>query len=357
MCRTQKLERSNLTIDLIDLREKAFNAKAISKVEAAEILNLTNKRQITDLFKVTRALSHRQNGKIVNFYFTGSFFPALSVTGSECALRCKHCQTQLLQKLPAAKTPQKLVEICEKLSQRGAKGVLITGGCQLNGAVPISRFLGAVSEVKKKTGLMVIAHTGILDTKEARELVNAGLDGAAVDVVSSPQTTKSVYGTEFNAEDYGKTLRALETAKMHIVSPHVCVGLNFGKLTHESDSLHLITKIKPTTVVITALMPLKGTPMERVRVAPIDVAKVIIAAILMFPNIPITLGCARSKGPDREQIEKFAIQAGVTNIAIPSESAIQEAESFGLTIAGYGACCAVPPTASFKLKNWRHANT
>ncbi len=127
-------------------------------------------------------------------------------------------------------------------------------------------------------------------------------------------------------------LELLETAKMPIISPHVCVGLNFGSLKHELDSLSIIAKIKPTTVVITAILPLRGTPMEKVRVAAFDVAKVVIAAKLMFPNIPITLGCARSKGPDREHIEKLAIHAGVTNVAVPSESAIKEAESIGLKI-------------------------
>ncbi len=339
------------------MRKKAFNGKAISKNEAAEIIHLTDKQQISDLIKITKAASDKQNGKRINFYYTGNYFPALSVTGSSCALKCKHCETQLLQQLPAAPTPQKLVEICEKISQAGAKGVLITGGCQLNGKVPIGRFLDAISEVKKKTNLVVIGHTGFLETEEAQELVDAGLDGAAVDVVGLSETTKSVYGVEFNPEDYGKTLIALEKAKMPLISPHVCVGLNFGSLKHELESLNIITRIKPTTVVITALMPLRGTPMEKIRVAPLNVAKIMIVTKLMFPNIPITLGCARSKGPDREQIEKLAIRIGITNIAVPSESTIKEAESLGLAIAGYGACCAVPPSASLKLENWRNNNT
>jgi len=338
-----------LTNRLADLKDKASNDIAISIGEAAELLELRDEQQIIDLMAITRAVSDLQMGRKINFYYTSHYFPAISVTGSECALRCKHCETKLLQNLTAASSSQKLVEICEKLANKGAKGVLVTGGCLSNGKVPVSRFLDSIALVKKKTNLIVIAHTGILNFEEAKKLVAAGLDGAAVDVVGLPQTTKAVYGIEIKPEDYAGTLRALEKAQMPIISPHVCVGLNFGNMEHELESLKIISGIKPTTVVITALMPLRGTPMEKAQVKPFDVVKVVAVARLMFPNVPITLGCARSKGAGRSLIEKLAIQAGITNVATPSDFAIKQAKSIGLTTACYAACCAVPPTPSLKL--------
>ena len=338
-----------MTNRLADLKDKAFSGIAISIGEAAELLDLRDERQIMDLMAITRAVSDLQMGRKINFYYTSHYFPAISVTGSECALRCKHCETKLLQNLTAASSPQKLVEICEKLANKGAKGVLVTGGCLSNGKVPVSRFLDSIALVKKKTNLIVIAHTGILDFEEAKNLVSAGLDGAAVDVVGLPETTKAVYGIEIKPEDYVGTLEALEKAEMPIISPHVCVGLNFGNLKHELASLKIISGVKPTTVVITALMPLRGTPMEKVHVNAFDVVKIVSVARLMFPNVPITLGCARSKGADRALIEKLAIQAGITNIATPSNFALKHAESLGLTTECYAACCAVPPASSLKL--------
>lgn len=338
-----------LTNRLTDLKNKASNGMAISIGEAAELLELRDEQQIMDLMTIARAVSDLQMGRKINFYYTSHYFPAISVTGSECALRCKHCETKLLQNLTAASSPQKFVEICEKLASKGAKGVLVTGGCLLNGKVPLSGFLDSISLVKKKTNLIVIAHTGILGFDEARNLVAAGLDGAAVDVVGSAETTKAVYGIKLEPKDYAGTLKALERAEMPIISPHVCVGLNFGNLSHELASLEIISSIKPTTVVITALMPLRGTPMQEVRVNPFDVVKVVAVSRLMFPNVPVTLGCAESKGDDRALIDKLAIQAGVTNIAIPSDLTLEYVKTLGLKAESYAACCAVPPAPPLRL--------
>jgi uncharacterized radical SAM superfamily protein len=246
-----------------------------------------------------------------------------------------------------------LIKKCLKLSEQGAKGVLLTGGCTKNGKVPVNNFLEAINQIKQNTSLVVIAHTGILTLDEARKLVAANVDGAAVDVVGLEETTKEVYGVKIPPEKYLETLKALQQAKMPIISPHVCVGLNFGIMKHELASLKLIQQINPTTVVITAIMPLRGTPMEAVKVVALDVVKVVAIAKLMFPHSTVTLGCARSKGSDRQLIESLSIQAGINAIAVPSEKTVKQAESMGLEIQGYSACCGVPPLESLKLSTWR----
>jgi uncharacterized radical SAM superfamily protein len=332
-----------------DLKDQACSGVAISLKQAADLLKIEDEQQIKELMSVAREASYLRMNKRVNFYYSSHYFPALSLTGSECALRCKHCETRLLQNLTAAPSPEKLVCICGKIAAKGARGVLITGGCTLNGKVALGRFLDAIALVKKKTNLMVIAHTGILDFNEAEKLVAAKIDGAAVDVVGLPEITQAVYGIEITPKDYAGTLASLEKAGMPIISPHVCVGLNFGNLSHELASLNLISGIKPTTVVITALMPLRGTPMERIHVKAFDVVKVVALARLIFPDVPITLGCARSKGDDRTLIERLAIQAGVTSIAIPSDRTLEYAKTLGLKTESYAACCAVPPAPSLRL--------
>ncbi len=332
-----------------ELQNKALNHTVFSNYDIAKIFKLTNEGQILNLLTLARTVSDRVFGKHINFYYTSNYFPALSVTGTECALNCKHCGKTLLQRLTPVTTPKRFVETCKKLAKLGAKGVLITGGCSMNATVPINRFLDAITEVKKKTKLVLIAHTGLVDYSEAKDLVNAGLDGAAVDIVGSVETAKAVYGIEISPKSYGSSLKALSRAKLPIISPHVCVGLDFGVLKHELVALRIISEIKPTSVVITALMPLRRTPMETVKPAPMDVAKVIAIARLMFPMIPITLGCARSKGTDRELIERLAIYSGATSIAVPTANTIKEAQSLGMNVESYAACCAVPPSSSLKL--------
>jgi len=321
----------------------------ISFDEAKRLFRLNDEQTLESLFSVARSVANRHHGRRINFFCTSKYFPSISITGIYCALNCKHCQKKLLKGLIPATSPKRFVKICEKLASLGAKGVLISGGYLMNGKLPVDKFSDAIVKVKKKTSLILIAHTGLLDFNEAKKLVDAGLDGAAVDIVGSRQTTKAIYGIEIKPKKYVCTLKALERAKTPIISPHVCVGLHFGELKGELESLRIISRIKPTTIVIIALMPLRGTPLENVKTSPTDVAKVIAIAKLMFPDVPLTLGCARSKGTDRELIDELAIRAGITNIAIPTKRAIETAHSLKMENEYYSACCAVPPLPSLRI--------
>jgi len=323
--------------------------ESISFDEAERLFQLNEEQALKRLLSAARTVANKRNGKYINFYYTSKYFPSVSITGANCALNCKHCQKKLLEGLIPATTPKRFIKVCEKLAKLGAKGILITGGCSTSGKVPVGKFLDAIVEVKKKTSLILIAHTGLLNFKEARRLVEAGLDGVALDIVGSSETTNAIYGIEIKPKDYAHTLKALKRAKTSIISPHVCVGLHFGKLKSELECLKIIFKIKPTTIVIIALMPLRGAPMENVKPSPSDIAKMIAITKLMFPDVPLTLGCARSKGSDRELIDKLAIYAGVTNIAIPTRKAIQTAQSLGMETRCYSACCAVPPLPTLRI--------
>jgi uncharacterized radical SAM superfamily protein len=72
---------------------------------------------------------------------------------------------------------------------------------------------------------------------------------------------------------------------------------------------------------------------------PMDIARVIAAARLIFPKIPIVLGCMRPKGRHRVETDVLAVKAGVNAIAFPTEEAIKFAESRGKKIFFSSFCC------------------
>lgn len=302
--------------------------------KAVELQRLINK---------SREMSYKNFGQNINFYYTSNYFPAISVTGSACALNCKHCGRILIERLAPATTPKELVKTCLKFHERGSTGALITGGCTREGKVPLHGFLDAISEIKKKTDLILIAHTGIMDYDEAKSLKEAGIEGVCVDIVGSEETTKEIYGIELYPEDYEKTLKALKKARIKNISPHVCVGLHHGKLMHELNALKIISSINPSNVVIIGLTNLVGTPMEKIRINPRDLIKILCLARIEFPGSYISLGCARGKGELRAEIDKLALQAGVNNVAIPTPTAYKEAKKLNLKIREFKACCALLP--------------
>ncbi len=315
------------------------------KIEKMQELIQLEGDVLEDLFDKARRIKENLTGKSVNFYFTGESFPAISVTGDACALDCKHCGRNMLKGVHHVRKGDDIVEMAKAFEKKGAIGCLLTGGCRPDGSVPIDEFLDAIETIKRETSLFLLAHTGIIDAHAARRLSNAGLDGVSLDIVGNAEVAKRVYGIGITPEKYRESLINLEK-RFDVVSPHVCVGLDFGKLSHELEALEIVSSIRPTTIEIIALMPLKETPMENSKPSPMDVAKIIAIAQLSFPETPIILGCAHSRGTDRATIEELALRAGVSGIALPTPKTEVLALKMGYGTRKIETCCAVPYSAS-----------
>ncbi len=276
-----------------------------------------------------------------NNYFRSSkaFFPSISITGSSCTLKCKHCNGKVLNTMFPVSTPKELFDLCKKLKEKGAEGCLISGGCLPDGSVPIDKFIDAIAEVKKELGLIIVTHTGIIEAATAKRLKKAGIDAVLIDIIGSNQTIREVYRLKVSVEDYDRSLKALHESGIPFV-PHLLVGLHYGKLKGELHALKMISKYSPSAIIIIAFMPIHGTPMEKVKPPnPEDIVKVLVAAKLIMPKMPIALGCMRPKGKHRMMTDTLAVKAGVDAIAFPDESAIQLAESLGLEISFLPVCC------------------
>lgn len=264
---------------------------------------------------------------------------------------CKHCKGKLLESLIPATTCGELLKKADILYGKGAKGLLITGGCDEFGRIPIKPIIPAIRAIKEKTNLILIAHTGFVSCEDARELKGSGLDGIGFDVIGDMSTAREVYGLEVTEKEYLESFSAIEGSGL-MIFPHVCVGLHFGKMKGEFRALELIKTIHPATIIITGLMPVAGTPMERIKPEPSDFARVIKKAIEMFPDTPVVLGCAHSSGKDRGDIEKTAIECGVAGIATPALQTIEYARDKGFEINYYGTCCCLIPDEKTRIDSF-----
>ena len=266
-------------------------------------------------------------------------FPSISITGHDCALGCKHCGGKLLETMIPVKSTSDLAEVLQRLRHRSAEGCLISGGCRLDGTVPIEPFLDAISQARKDRGLKVVVHTGIVDRDAADKLARAGIDAALIDVMGSNETVREIYGLRRSVEDYDASLSALEKAGVPFV-PHVLVGVHYGKLKGEFEALGIISRHKPSAVIIIGFTPFSGTAMEHCPPAsPSDIASVIVEARKSMPNVPLALGCVRPKGKSRQEIDCLAVRAGVNAIAYPDPEAIELSKSLGLEYSFSGLCC------------------
>jgi len=323
----------------------------LAKIEYDKILN-ANMKEFEKYLARARMVSLKNFGKKIFFYAPSfmyyktsyyqsrpNLFPTISITGSACSLKCKHCYGKVLRTMYPATTPEKLVELCEKLKAEGAIGCLISGGCLPDGSLPLDRFVDAIAIIKRKFELAVAVHTGIINFETAKRLKEAGVDSALLDIIGSDETIKEIYNLNVSTKEFDDSLKALHDAGLAVV-PHVLVGLHYGKLKGELNALRMISKYSPSALIIIAFMPIRGTPMENVKPpSPLDIAKIIVIGRLMFPNVPLALGCMRPKGKHRIETDILAIRAGVNAIAFPTEEAIIEAERLGYQFCFSSLCC------------------
>ncbi|MEM3401828.1 MAG: radical SAM protein [Candidatus Hadarchaeales archaeon] len=270
------------------------------------------------------------------------FYPTISITGHGCRLDCKHCNRQYLEQMLPCPFPDLLYKTCVKLAERGAKGVLLSGGCNEKGYVPYERFIDAIAAVKKETGLFLSAHTGLLPENLAAELGRAGVDLVDFDLVGSDETIKNVFGLEKKVEDFVEAMKILKKNVGEVV-PHICIGLDGGKIKGEFRAVELAAEINPRLLVFLVLVPTSRTPFENINPpSPEDVGKIVKWAKEKLPETELALGCMRPKTVRRAEVEISAILNGVRRVVMPSRETLDWAQKNGFQMKRVDACCSVP---------------
>jgi len=279
--------------------------------------------------------------KISHFQSKPTDFPAISITGTRCSINCEHCQGKVLETMIHATSPANLKDICRDLEEQGCRGCLITGGCTPDGSVPVERFVETIGQIKKELGLSIVMHVGLVDRLKAKMLREAGVDAVLADVIGSEKILREIFGVDSKVDDYLESLENLLNAGVKVV-PHITVGLYHGKLEGEYESLKSISKLNPGALVIGALMPLAGTPMENVSPpTPQEIAQVLVTARQMMPKVPIVLGCTRPSGRHRIETDVLALKSGVNAIAYPMDETLKFAESMKIKFSFSATCCAL----------------
>ncbi len=279
--------------------------------------------------------------KIFRAYNVWPDFPSISISGGACALDCRHCGRVYLHDMTPANTPDKLLEACEHAKKEGARGVLLSGGCDRQGKMlNLEKMLPAIRKVHDM-GLIVKLHTGFADRRMARKIAEAGVDIASMEMVGDKSTVKRIFGLDATAEDYLETFVNLWDAGIPHICPHVCVGLHDGRLKGETNALNLLkTRIQPSTIAIIVLRPTKGTKLANARPpGGEDVETVVAHARKLFPKTKLILGALRPRGSElrggmqeRLDIEIGALDGGIDGAEVPSKEMLAEAISRGFEI-------------------------
>ena len=268
----------------------------------------------------------------INIYWPSQNFITVSVTGQSCQLMCQHCLARFLKHMEPAETPEKLWELALKSQKAGIKGMLISGGSDQNGAVPILPYLDIIKNIKIQLNISVNLHTGLIALSDISKLSGKEIDVISFDIVGSAEALKNVYGLEVEPDYFDRALSEFNKAGLKVV-PHITVGLDAGNDSGEENALQMLAEHEPGFVVLNALMSSEGAGKAAVRMP--EVLK--LAREILPDKTAIGIGCMRPRG---DMDADFILKLGIAAVALPPKSLVQELRSKGIEIIEKDGCCA-----------------
>ncbi len=334
-----------------NLNELIFKIEndCVSWEDLSEIISLDD-NSTSSIIPVVQKITQNNFGNKLKIYIPGKRFPAISLTGNKCSLHCEHCNEKYLDGMRALLKNSELETFLLSHRKNGGVGALISGGCDTDGAVPLFEYLDTIKRVKETTNLIINAHTGLLNEITAQKLAEVGIDIVSFDVNMDEDVITDIYHLRKNLDDNKKAVLLLQKYELNIV-PHICIGIFYGNLHKELDSLKFIKDImgNPPLIVLIALIPPKGKQSLFNTPDPLDIAKIVLLTRIIFPKTEISLGCMRPRGAIKTEIEKLAIQSGINRIEIPSSGTIKWLKSVNpdVELEYFSACCAIPRELEF----------
>lgn len=272
----------------------------------------------------------------------GTEFVSISLTGTECALKCEHCNTKVLRGMVGLNHfDGTLFDLCASLAQNGARGVLISGGSDAKGRVPLLPYIDDLRRAHQELGLAIRLHIGLPNEETCAALETVGVDGAMIDIIGHRDTIREVYHLDTDPEDYEEALVWLE--KYHVPAvPHIVIGLHYGKMLGEERALEMVSRHARKLLVLVILESISNTAMSAVRPPSlIEIGAFFESARKTLPNTPLMLGCARPIGNLKYTIDHLGIEAGLNGIAFPDRRIVEYARQAGLHPKFIDACCGV----------------
>ncbi|GAA0863393.1 radical SAM protein [Paraclostridium tenue] len=273
--------------------------------------------------------------KLKNFGYDIEFaYPnqtlALSTTDNECRLGCAHCNGQYLKNMIPISDYEK------NLNKRYITSILLSGGCNHGGDVPIEIYIDIIKKLKDK-GYKLNSHIGLMNKENIKKICKY-LDYVSFDLVFDEDTIKEVYKMNKSKNEYISTYEYIQ--QYTNVAPHICIGLKGGKIKGEYEIIEYLKENRPNQLTFIVLIPTKNTEYENVKPPQIsEVADLLCEARLNLPKTKINLGCMRPRGEYRNLLDSIALECGINKIVLPSRKCRELVKEMKLNVIESKECC------------------
>ncbi|MHC1710437.1 MAG: hypothetical protein AB9819_08550 [Methanomassiliicoccales archaeon] len=267
--------------------------------------------------------------RTIAVYRPGKAFPSFSVTGTQCQLRCEHCQGRFLKGMAPADGPQGLLALADDLRSQGGTGFLLSGGCDAHGKVPLLPYADAVRKIKTTTQLMVNIHPGLVSEEEAGILASSLADRVSFDLVLDEDVIRHRMHLDRSPDDNLRSFSALCRAFPGRVAPHVLLGT--GREERELEAVREACREDVPCVILLSLVGEKVDDWEGRLLRAVEEARRHDRTVLM--------GCMRPRG--NPELEMKALEAGAAGMASPSAGTMKRIKERGWSVEERQYCCAL----------------
>jgi len=318
-----------------DLEDVGFDAGLVAGFEAsADVTAARPIRFSTPTFKDYASTELKGCAK--------NSFPSFSITAGACGLNCDHCRAEILKPMVPATSPAMLDQKVRHLvATQNLQGFLLSGGSNRRNEIPYERYYPVVEGLKRDfPGMKIAIHTALTDERGARAMESAGVDTAMMDVIGADETIRDVYHLDRPVQDFEATLAALCSTSME-VSPHIVIGLHYGRMLGETNALDIVSRHPVTALVLVVVMPFYAKPGLYAVPDATEVGRIFGEARHRLADRQVLLGCARPPGLHKRIVDAYAVMAGLDGIAFPADGAVAVAEAIGRPHHQEHACCSI----------------
>lgn len=321
--------------EIEEYEDAEFDAALISEMARAKgVVSARPIRMSTPTFKEYSSSELQGCGK--------NSFPAFSITGPGCALNCDHCRAKILEPMIPATSPEALDQkVRDLILLQDLQGFLLSGGSNRRNEIRYEPYYPVVEKLKRDFPHLKIAiHTALTDEAQAQGMASAGIDTAMMDVIGAEETIKQVYHLDRTVDDFEATLAALCATDME-VSPHIVIGLHYGRLLGERTALEMIARHRVEALVLVVNMPFYAKPGTFETPDTSEVGHFFMQARSAMGERQVLLGCARPPGMHKRVTDAYAVMAGLDGIAFPADGAVAAAQAIGRPVNQEHACCSI----------------
>jgi biotin synthase len=231
-----------------------------------------------------------------------------SIKTGGCPEDCNYCSQSASFETPVKATKlmehDTVLEAAKKAKDAGATRFCMGAAWRSPKGRDMEKVTALVRDVKA-LGLETCATLGMLDTQQALQLKEAGLDYYNHNIDTSEEHYKNIITTR-TFKDRLDTLEAVRNVGMK-----VCSGGILGLGENETDRAEMLRTLAnlpkhPESVPINQLMQVKGTPLENEKpVNAVDFVRTIAVARILMPQSMVRLSAGREAMSDEMQAMCF----------------------------------------------------